>query len=202
MQSHPRQSKTSQKFRYPNLIKVIAHEEAKTQVASLKKELFEIAHLKTLTTKCQGIFSYLYWIKFKCKVLFLYSFEYICLFKSLGKKTKNPPETLRLSVIAFIGRYHSFKVGTEAIFCRRGYFKLHQNLRTVMLYTGKRKWIKFFIFLWWITVCLANINLDEEQGWFARLLSLSKIPLSFACILDGHVFNHVRTTLYTGLSKW
>ena len=30
---------------------VVAHEEAKTYVASLQKELFEIAELKTLTTK-------------------------------------------------------------------------------------------------------------------------------------------------------
>jgi len=39
-----RQSVTSKKFRYSNLI--IAHEEAKTQIASLQKELFEIAQLK------------------------------------------------------------------------------------------------------------------------------------------------------------
>ena len=30
---------------------VVAHEEAKTQLASLEKELFEIAELQTLTTK-------------------------------------------------------------------------------------------------------------------------------------------------------
>ena len=30
---------------------VVAHKEAKTQEASLQKELFEIAQLKTLTTK-------------------------------------------------------------------------------------------------------------------------------------------------------
>ena len=63
-QEHAISSKTEQdlkkKFRYSNLIKVIAHEEAKTQVASLQKELFQIAHLKTLTTKCQIIFSYPY----------------------------------------------------------------------------------------------------------------------------------------------
>ena len=48
-------------------------------------------------------------------------------------------QTLRLSVIAFIGRYHALKVGTVAIFCRLGYFKRDQNLRPVMWYTGKRK---------------------------------------------------------------
>ena len=146
MQSHPRQNKTSKKFRYSNLIKVIAHEKAKTQVASLKKEFFEITHLRTLTTKCQGIFSYLYWIKFKCKVLFLYSFEYICLFKSLGKKQKqkNPLQTLRLSVIAFIGRYHAFKVGTVAIFCRRGYFKLHQMSGPLCCIPGKNEFVIFY----------------------------------------------------------
>ena len=88
MQSHPTQSKTSKKFRYSNLIKVIVHEKVKTQVASLQKQLLEIAHLKTLTTKCQVIFSYPYWIKFKGKVLFLYSFEYICLLKFLEEKNQ------------------------------------------------------------------------------------------------------------------
>ena len=55
-----------------------------------------------------------------------------------------------------------------------------------MLYTGKRKWIKFVFFLRRITVCVTNMNLDEEQnevGYFP----LSKTPLSFARILDGHV---------------
>ena len=83
-QEHAISSKTEQdlkkKFRYSNLIKLIAHEEAKTQVASLQRELFQIAHPKTLTTKCQIIFSYPYWIKFKCKILFLYSLSiYVCL---------------------------------------------------------------------------------------------------------------------------
>ena len=42
---------TEQDLRYSNLIIVVAYEKAKTQVASLQKELFEIAQLKTLTTK-------------------------------------------------------------------------------------------------------------------------------------------------------
>ena len=54
-----------------------------------------------------------------------------------------------------------------------------------MLYTGKRKWIKFDVFLRRITV-RTNMKLDEEQnevGYFP----ISKTPLSFARILDGHV---------------
>ena len=46
-----RQSKTSINCIYLNLIMVVAREEAKTQVASLQKELSEIAQLKMLTTK-------------------------------------------------------------------------------------------------------------------------------------------------------
>ena len=49
--SNERQGMTSKKFRYSNLIIVVAHEEAETQEASLQKKLFEIAQLKTLTTK-------------------------------------------------------------------------------------------------------------------------------------------------------
>ena len=44
-QSNVRQSKTLTNFRYSSLIIVVALEEA--QVASLQKELFEIAQLKT-----------------------------------------------------------------------------------------------------------------------------------------------------------
>ena len=71
---------------------VVAHEEAKTQVASLQKELFEIAQLKTLTTKStkSHVFLSLYWNKFKCKVLFLYSFGYKCLSKFLEKNLEKP----------------------------------------------------------------------------------------------------------------
>ena len=55
----------------------------------------------------QVTFSYPFWIMFKCKVFFLYSFEYIVLFKFLKKKyKKNLLQTLRPSVVAFIGRYH------------------------------------------------------------------------------------------------
>ena len=51
-------------------------------------------------------------------------------------------------------------------------------------------------FLWWITVCVTNMNLDKEQNIINQvILSLSKTPLSFACSLEGHVFDHViRTT--------
>ena len=114
-----RQSKTSINWRYSNLIIVVAYEKAKTQVASLQKELFKIAQLRMLTTKSH--FIVLYRIMFKCEVLFLFSFEYIFLFKFLEKKNlkKKPAnfEAFRYSFFLSI----SFKVGTVAIFCQWGY---------------------------------------------------------------------------------
>ena len=69
----------------------------------------------------QVTFSHPYWIMFKCKVLFLYSFEYIFLSKSLEKKLKKKAsanfEAFRYSFYLSI----TFKVGTVAIFYRRGY---------------------------------------------------------------------------------
>ena len=49
---HPKTEQDLNKFYIIKLdYSIVAHEEAKTQVASLQKELFEIAQLKTLTTK-------------------------------------------------------------------------------------------------------------------------------------------------------
>ena len=72
---------------------MVVLEEAKTQVASLQKELFEIADLKTLTTKVltnEVTFSHPHKLTLLCKVLFLYSFKYKCLFKFLEKNFEKP----------------------------------------------------------------------------------------------------------------
>ena len=54
---------------------VVAHKEAKTQLASLQKELFEIAELKTLTTKSINRWRHIFpssLIKFTVQGAFLF----------------------------------------------------------------------------------------------------------------------------------
>ena len=102
--SNVRQSKTSINFRYSNLIIVVAHGEAKPQVANLHKEIRNCP-TKNVDSQVTLIFSYPYWIKLKCKVLFLYSFEYIyfCLNSWEKKlKIKNLLQTLSPPVVALL----------------------------------------------------------------------------------------------------